>query len=344
MIPDLVALVREYPYREQLRGQLMLALYRAGRQTDALAQFQEARSALVETFGVEPARDLQEVHKAILRQDPKLDASRPRLPSEQVPPPVPARTRRISTLTGMSLALLIVLAIAAGALLLTRGGSAPRELASASLATIDGGSGSVSRVQRIDGYPTVVGVSGGNVWFGDGQQKVVREVRDDLRTRVRTIPLSTFPYRLVVGPTAAWVANGYEGTVERIDTATGRAIRISPDPRGLGRVQLALGAGALWAASQDGVLTRTTADGSASSVVATRIGRPEALAHVVASLPVGGQPTVVAAERGAVWAGLATGSLVRIDPKTDRVVQVISAGGPVSGLTISGDKVVATIS
>jgi DNA-binding beta-propeller fold protein YncE len=65
---------------------------------------------------------------------------------------------------------------------------------------------------------------------------------------------------------------------------------------------------------------------------------------VVASLPVGGQPTVVAAERGAVWAGLATGSLVWIDPKTDRVVQVISAGGPVSGLTISGDKVVATIS
>ena len=52
----------------------MLALYRSGRQADALASYRDARSALVEELGLEPSRELQELERAILAQDPELDA------------------------------------------------------------------------------------------------------------------------------------------------------------------------------------------------------------------------------------------------------------------------------
>jgi DNA-binding SARP family transcriptional activator/tetratricopeptide (TPR) repeat protein len=69
---ELEALVRDYPLRERLRGQLMLALYRSGRQAEALAAYQLARATLVEELGIEPSQDLRAVHQAILRQDPAL--------------------------------------------------------------------------------------------------------------------------------------------------------------------------------------------------------------------------------------------------------------------------------
>jgi DNA-binding SARP family transcriptional activator len=76
LVPELEGLVSRHPLRERLRGQLMLALYRAGRQADALAAYQDARAALLGELGLEPTRALQELQKAILAQDPQLDARR----------------------------------------------------------------------------------------------------------------------------------------------------------------------------------------------------------------------------------------------------------------------------
>jgi DNA-binding SARP family transcriptional activator len=75
-VPELEALVREHPLRESLRGLLMLALYRAGRQADALAAYQEARAALVEELGLDPSESLQRLEQAILQHDPALDPTR----------------------------------------------------------------------------------------------------------------------------------------------------------------------------------------------------------------------------------------------------------------------------
>jgi DNA-binding SARP family transcriptional activator len=69
LVSELEALVREHPLRERLRGQLMLALYRAGRQADALEAYREGRATLVERLGIEPSPLLQRLHSSILRQE-----------------------------------------------------------------------------------------------------------------------------------------------------------------------------------------------------------------------------------------------------------------------------------
>jgi DNA-binding SARP family transcriptional activator len=73
LVPELEALVREHPLSERLWSQLMLALYRSGRQAEALDVYRQARRRLMEDIGVEPTRSLRELEQAILRQDPELE-------------------------------------------------------------------------------------------------------------------------------------------------------------------------------------------------------------------------------------------------------------------------------
>jgi DNA-binding SARP family transcriptional activator len=78
---ELEALIAEHPLRERLRAQLMLALYRSGRQAEALDVYQDTRRTLVDELGIEPTQALQELERGILRQDPSLE-----LPSPQAAP------------------------------------------------------------------------------------------------------------------------------------------------------------------------------------------------------------------------------------------------------------------
>ena len=74
LVPELEQLIKDNPFRERLRGSLMLALYRSGRQADALQAYHDARSMLVEELGIEPGPALRELETAILKQDPALGA------------------------------------------------------------------------------------------------------------------------------------------------------------------------------------------------------------------------------------------------------------------------------
>ena len=80
LVGELQGLVAEHPLREPIRGQLMLALYRSGRQADALEVYREGRSALVAQLGIEPAPALQELERSMLQQDSSL------LPAQAAPP------------------------------------------------------------------------------------------------------------------------------------------------------------------------------------------------------------------------------------------------------------------
>jgi DNA-binding SARP family transcriptional activator len=82
IVAELEELITDHPFRERLRGQLMLALYRAGRQADALSLYQETRRELADELGIEPGHALRDLHKAILRHEPTLDLAAPEAQAE----------------------------------------------------------------------------------------------------------------------------------------------------------------------------------------------------------------------------------------------------------------------
>src|SRR5581483_884480 len=98
---ELEALVAQHPLRESLRHRLMLALYRSGRQAQALEAYQEARAVLVDELGIEPGRELRDLHQAILNQDPALDVEPSAPPEAKLgvgppePPEEPVRSRQV---------------------------------------------------------------------------------------------------------------------------------------------------------------------------------------------------------------------------------------------------------
>jgi WD40 repeat protein/DNA-binding SARP family transcriptional activator len=107
LVAELEGLVRDQPLRERLWSQLLLALYRSGRQADALLAYQRARSVLVEELGIDPGTELRRLHAAILAQDPGLDlpptaAAAPSWPLpealEPVGPPFVGRTAELAWL------------------------------------------------------------------------------------------------------------------------------------------------------------------------------------------------------------------------------------------------------
>jgi DNA-binding SARP family transcriptional activator len=105
LVPELERLVRENPLRERLRGQLMLALYRSGRQADALQEYLTARRVLVDELGIEPGPSLQRLYRSILRQESSLERS---------PPPSVAEDH-LADVVGAALAGRLVLVLGAGA-------------------------------------------------------------------------------------------------------------------------------------------------------------------------------------------------------------------------------------
>jgi DNA-binding SARP family transcriptional activator len=103
LVGELEALVREHPLRERARAQLMVSLYRSGRQSEALHAYRDVRLLLAEELGLDPGPELQRLEKAILVQDTSLLLSAPR--------------RLLRTGRADRLAVVVVVALAAGALL-----------------------------------------------------------------------------------------------------------------------------------------------------------------------------------------------------------------------------------
>ena len=111
LVPRLQSLATQHPLRECLHGQLMLALYRCGRQAEALAAYQRARDVLVTELGVEPGPGLRNLHQQILSADPALAVTGPRRPAEgepqravprELPPAVPGFTGRSAELAALT--------------------------------------------------------------------------------------------------------------------------------------------------------------------------------------------------------------------------------------------------
>ena len=89
LVPELETLVQANPFQERLRGQLMLALYRSGRQNDALEVYRRTRELLAGELGLEPSRALQQLQQSILRQDESLELA----PRVEIPDSTARRSR-----------------------------------------------------------------------------------------------------------------------------------------------------------------------------------------------------------------------------------------------------------
>ncbi|MFB9610635.1 AfsR/SARP family transcriptional regulator [Kutzneria kofuensis] len=108
LVPELLARTAENPLDERAAGQLMLALYRAGRQAEALSRYQAVRTRLAEDLGTDPGPELRELHQRILTADPALavaTARRPVLVPRQLPAPPAWFAGRVIELTALSRAL-----------------------------------------------------------------------------------------------------------------------------------------------------------------------------------------------------------------------------------------------
>jgi DNA-binding SARP family transcriptional activator len=124
LVPELQALVEAEPLREQLRAQLMLALYRCGRQADALACYREGRRLLVEELGIEPGPALQELERSILRHDVAAGRRQPSRGAVVCASNVPLEL--VAPLAGDGRELLIVELVADPALLAARSAALDR--------------------------------------------------------------------------------------------------------------------------------------------------------------------------------------------------------------------------
>src|SRR5919109_5157629 len=131
LVGELEALVAAEPLRERLRGQLMLALYRCGRQAEALQAYRDARRVLVDELGIEPTRELRDLGRAILRQDETLNPARTVAPPHAADGgaperalPRPARGARRGRRLGAVGVCALVVAVAAALLVRGPGGGA----------------------------------------------------------------------------------------------------------------------------------------------------------------------------------------------------------------------------
>jgi DNA-binding SARP family transcriptional activator/DNA-binding beta-propeller fold protein YncE len=213
LIPELEALVREHGLRERLRGQLMLALYRAGRQADALDAYRDGRRLLTEELGLEPGDELRKLERAILAQDPAL--APPAAPLVQRLAVAAGRRSRLVILAG---AIIIAGAAAAlGIVLATGSGNARVTVTPNSVAAVDVKSGRVVADVPIGGRPVGIAVGEDAVWVTNADDGTLLRIDPRTHRVVETIGLGGDVNYVDVGFGSVWVAGGNDETLFRVD-------------------------------------------------------------------------------------------------------------------------------
>jgi len=380
LIAELESLVEQHPFRERLHAQLMLALYRAGRQTEALQAYQHARRTLVDEVGIEPGQPLRELERAILAQDPALDLPAPARP-EEAPTATslgetPQRTRRPGRAVAAIAFSLAALAVAAGAVLLSRGGdeagAAPLTADSHAVTVIEPAANKVTTVVSVGTNPGPLAFEpeSRSLWVGNLDDRTVTRIDVRPVKRGRTIPVTERPEDLAAGGGSVWVAGAPRTkpyvTARRIDARfdTSRApVRVESLPGGSASASLA--GQALWIAPSAGPLTRLNAAtgqsagslvdaGPTPSIIAAAAGavwvgdaagagvvsRVDAGTGIVHPIPVVGSPAGIALGAGAVWVTLALEDAVaRIDPATGAVRSTTPVGQGPAGVAVGAGGV-----
>lgn len=351
LVQELDRVVAAEPLRERLRAQLMLALYRSGRQSEALAAYRDARSFFASELGIEPGSELRTLERRILAHDPSLEL--PVAASSEPPSPQPGRSRRR---LGMIVALTAAAVAVTATVALMEAGGSERSLTPGSTNVIDGSSGRV--VANDFGHaagPVAIGPR--NVWVAEANPSRVIELDRATRRVLHVVRTSGPTYAIAAIGDTAFAAPGYSGTIAAIGSQSFR-----PTPTSRGRLALGSDGDGLWIASQDGRLVRLDPTNhrvtdqftvGTSNAVAVADGgvwvaaaAEDAVIHVdlrtgrVVHIPVGGIPTAIVAGTGSVWAATpATGNLWRIDASRNAVIQSLSPIAAPTTLAVAANHV-----
>jgi DNA-binding SARP family transcriptional activator/DNA-binding beta-propeller fold protein YncE len=338
LVPELEGLVRGHPLRERLRGQLMLALYRNGRQADALEVYRSGRRLLDEELGLEPHDELQRLERAILNHDPSLNS------------PVVAGAERPSV--------------------------APRRRASSrtnapppdSVAVIDPQRSRVVDHVLVGRRPVALAIGHGSVWVANTDDGTVSRIHPDRREVIRTIGIGAPAIDLAVTTDAVWVANGSDGTVSRIDPSADAVVE-TIDLRGSSELvwnpTYAVDADddSVWiAAGPHHVLRIDPATNEPSAIIdvghvpvgvalgqealwvvttAERALRIEPHTNAATTEVPIGDPVAMTAGKQAVWVSDFRGQVWRINPDTGTVTQTTAVGRGLVGLCATDGAVFA---
>jgi YVTN family beta-propeller protein len=325
---ELEALVAEYPLYERLRGQYMLALYRSGRQADALGAYQDARRTLVDELGLEPSEALQRLERAILNHDPALE-----LPSGRSVPTVTQPLRRRPAWRWLLLVPVAVLLAAGLAILLATRNGGGAQVPPNSVAVIDPGANKVVTSVAVGVNPDAVTVGRGSVWVANTADETVSRIDARTRRLVRTIPVGEYPSDVATAAGSAWVALGGPQQVRRIDLTRNEADEVLLMPRPtpgftpmctrLG-MSVATGGGALWVAC----VNRETPPISDALHIDLRIRK---VTHVPDALTVSAPVAVglrdVAFGLGSVWyVNRDANSVAQVDAASLRKLRDVTVG------------------
>jgi len=339
VVAELETRVAEHPLRERLRGQLMLALYRSGRQADALEIYRSGRRLLAEELGLKPDDELQRLERAILNHDPSLEL------------PVVAGVERASV--------------------------APRRRASSrtrptvppdSVAVIDPQRSRVVGHVLVGRRPVALAIGHDSVWVANADDGTVSRIDPDRGVVVRTIGIGAPAIDLAVATDAVWVANGSDGTIARIDPGVDAVVE-TIDLRGSSDLAwnptYAVDAddGSVWvAAGPHHVLLIDPTTNEPVAIVdvgrvpigvalgdealwvvttAQRAVRVEPQTNTTTAEVAIGYPIAMTAGTDAVWVSDSRGQIWRINPHTGTVTQTTPVGGGLVGLCETDEAVFA---
>ncbi|HEX4745868.1 MAG TPA: BTAD domain-containing putative transcriptional regulator [Gaiellaceae bacterium] len=290
LVPELEGLVREQPLRERLRGQLMLALYRCGRQADALDVYRSGRRLLDEELGLEPDDELQRLEKAILNHDPLLD-----------PPVLAGADRRPVT---------------------QRRRASSRSVAPVppdSVAVIDPQRSQVVGHVLVGRRPVAVAVGHGSIWVANADDGTVSRIDHARHEVIRTIGIGAPAIDLAVCADAVWVANGSAGTVSRIDPSADAVVE-TIDLRGSSE----LAWNPTYAVDADDDSVWIAAGPHHVLRIDPATNEPSAI------IDVGRVPVGVALGQEALWVATTAARALRIEPHTNTATAEVPIGDPVA--------------